>query len=99
MRPCCHPAARPVSRAYEVSVSRDGGIVSWQDEYYILSMAKYEISSGTDRDFNVKIVGNNGARQTMLGFPTREAAEAWILEDQRRSPVEDQPVRAGSLLP
>jgi hypothetical protein len=49
-------------------------------------MATYEISCGTDRGFNVKIVGDDGARQTMLGFPTREAAEAWIVEDQRRSP-------------
>jgi hypothetical protein len=48
-------------------------------------MPAYLISVRTERGFDVKIVGDNGARQTMLGFPTREAAEAWIVEDQRRS--------------
>ena len=51
-------------------------------------MPAYVISVRTERGFDVKIVGDNGARQTMLGFPTREAAEAWILEDQRRSQEE-----------
>jgi len=51
-------------------------------------MAKYEIASETDRGFNVKIVGDDGVRQTMLGFPTREAAEAWIVEDKRQWPAE-----------
>lgn len=48
-------------------------------------MARYVISPGAERGFDIKIVGDNGARQTMLGFVTREAAEAWIVEDQRRS--------------
>ena len=48
-------------------------------------MATYLISPGMERGFDIKIVSDNGARQTMLGFPTREAAEAWIIEDRRRS--------------
>jgi len=53
-------------------------------------MATYEISSQSDRGFDVKIVGDDGVRQTVLGFPTVEHAEAWILEDQRRSHKELQ---------
>ena len=34
-------------------------------------------------------IGDDGARQTMLGFPTREAAETWIVDDKRRSHEED----------
>ncbi len=53
-------------------------------------MSTYVISPRTERGFDIKIVGDDGARQTMLGFPTREAAEAWIMEDQRRSREEVQ---------
>jgi hypothetical protein len=53
-------------------------------------MPAYVISVRTERGFDVKIVGDNGSRQTMLGFPTREAAEAWIVEDQRRSQGEKE---------
>jgi hypothetical protein len=63
-------------------------MVSIQEGRHTLPMATYEISSEIDRGFNVKIVGDDGARQTMLGFPTREAAEAWIVDDRRRSHVE-----------
>ena len=48
-------------------------------------MATYLISPGTERGFDIKIIGDNGARQTMLGFPTRQAAEAWVVEDRQRS--------------
>jgi hypothetical protein len=48
-------------------------------------MATYTISIETNRGFDVKIVGNDGTRQTLLGFPTRQAAEAWIAEDRKRS--------------
>ena len=48
-------------------------------------MARYLIFPETDRGFDIKIVGDNGARQTLLGFPTREAAEMWIAEDRSRS--------------
>jgi hypothetical protein len=64
-------------------------MVSNQYGHHILPMAKYEILSGADLGFNVKIVGDDGARQTMLGFPTREAAETWIVDDKRRSHEED----------
>ena len=43
-----------------------------------------------DRGFSIEIVGDDGTRQTMLGFKTREAAEAWIVEDQRRPHEEVQ---------
>jgi hypothetical protein len=65
-------------------------MVSIQKGRHNLQMATYEISSEIDRGFNVKIVGDDGARQTMLGFPTREAAEAWIVDDRRRSHAEHQ---------
>ena len=48
-------------------------------------MATYLISPGMEHGFDIKIIGDTGARQTMLGFPTREAAELWIAEDRRRS--------------
>jgi hypothetical protein len=60
-------------------------MVSIHEGRHTLPMTTYEISSEVDRGFNVKIVGDDGARQTMLGFPTREAAEAWIVDDRRRS--------------
>ena len=65
-------------------------MVSIREWRHNLPMAKYEISSEIDRGFNVKIVGDDGARQTMLGFPTREAAEAWIVDDRRRSQGQSQ---------
>ncbi len=48
-------------------------------------MATYLISPGAENGFDIKIVGDTGARQTLLGFPTRKAAEAWVAEDRRRS--------------
>lgn len=63
-------------------------MVSIQEGRHTRLMATYEISPEIDRGFNVKIVGDDGARQTMLGFPTREAAEAWIVDDRRRSHAE-----------
>ncbi|HLJ05311.1 MAG TPA: hypothetical protein VKT26_03515 [Acetobacteraceae bacterium] len=48
-------------------------------------MATYLISPGAEHGFDIKIVGDTGARQTLLGFPTRQAAEIWIAEDRRRS--------------
>jgi hypothetical protein len=55
------------------------------------NMATYTISSATERgSFDVVIVGNNGARQTVLGFRTYAAAEAWIAEDARRANEEIQ---------
>ena len=54
-------------------------------------MATYTISPGTERDsFDVAIVGNDGTRQTMLGFKTYAAAEGWVAEDKRRTHEETQ---------
>ncbi len=54
-------------------------------------MATYTISSETERgSFDVAIVGNDGARQTVQGFKTYAAAEAWIAEDERRANDEIQ---------
>lgn len=53
-------------------------------------MSTYTISSENERDsFDVMIVGNDGARQTMLGFETKAAAKEWIVEDERRSNAEE----------
>ena len=48
-------------------------------------MATYTVTpSETHRDgFDVQIVGDDGVRQTMLGFKTKADAEAWIIEDAR----------------
>ena len=54
-------------------------------------MATYTVLFEANRGFDIKIVGNDGARQTLLGFPTREAAEAWIKEDRKKS-GEEAPV-------
>ena len=49
-------------------------------------MATYKILPGTNRgDFDIAIVGSDGSRQTMLGFKTYAAAEAWIAEDEQRT--------------
>jgi hypothetical protein len=54
-------------------------------------MATYTIASETERgSFDVAIVGDDGARQTMLGFKTYAAAETWAAEDERRSNEEVQ---------
>lgn len=55
------------------------------------SMATYTISPGTERgDFDVAVVGNDGSRQTMLGFKTYAAAAAWVVEDEQRANEEIQ---------
>ena len=33
--------------------------------------------------FHIGVAGSNGARQTMLGFTSKEEAEAWIIQDKR----------------
>jgi len=68
-------------------------MVSIREGRHIPAMATYEISPEIDRGFNVKIVGDDGARQTMLGFSSREAAEAWIADDRRRSHEEGHAFR------
>jgi hypothetical protein len=41
------------------------------------------IPAGDGSDFHIGVVGNDGARHTMLGFETLAEAEAWIIEDKR----------------
>ena len=49
-------------------------------------MTKYTIIPKVDQTgFDVAIVGNDGARQTLLGFETHADAEAWIAWDKRPS--------------
>ena len=48
-------------------------------------MVIYTVTYQADESrFDVRIVGSDGVRQTMLGFQTEAAAEAWIAEDQHR---------------
>jgi hypothetical protein len=37
--------------------------------------------------YDVHVVGAQGIRQTMLGFRTEEEAEAWIVTDKDRGPI------------
>jgi hypothetical protein len=42
-------------------------------------MATYTICPRLDgRGYDIRVVGINGSRQTMLGFKTEAEAEAWI---------------------
>lgn len=48
-------------------------------------MASYIIASRGDQSagYEVKVIGETGARHTMLGFDTEADAEAWVVEDRR----------------
>lgn len=52
-------------------------------------MATYTVIPKADQTFHVAIVGNNGARQTLLGFETLADAQAWIVQDRRQSFADD----------
>jgi hypothetical protein len=52
-------------------------------------MATYTLIPDASQTFHVAIVGNDGARQTLLGFETRADAEAWIARDRLHSTAED----------
>jgi hypothetical protein len=52
-------------------------------------MATYTIIPNADRTFHVAIVGNDGARQTILGFEARTDAETWIARDRCISVADD----------
>jgi hypothetical protein len=63
------------------------------------SMTTYNIIPNSDGSgFNIGIAGNDGARQTMLGFESEAEAEAWILQDRRLSqtPVQEMSAAAES---
>ena len=52
--------------------------------YHVPAMATYQIiPSGDGSGFNIGVAGSDGTRQTMLGFTSKEEAEAWIIQDQR----------------
>jgi len=52
-------------------------------------MATYTVIPRTDQTgFDVAVVGNDGARQTLLGFETEVDAQAWIEQDKRQSDAE-----------
>src|ERR1700759_2569155 len=70
---CCHPRRRL-------------SLVVDMTQHHMSKMATYTITSAAERgSFDVAIVGNNGTRQTVLGFRTYAAAEAWIADDERRT--------------
>jgi hypothetical protein len=51
----------------------------------LVDMATYSVTAyGDPVTFSVGIVGDDGARQTMLGFVSQAAAESWIAQDQRK---------------
>ena len=61
-----------------------------------MSLSKYTVRPADDGvGFNVSVVGENGARNTLLGFATEKAAETWITRDRRLNdprPPDTQPV-------
>ena len=47
-------------------------------------MITYTVNASADQTgFHVKIAGSDGNRQTILGFGTERAADAWIANDKR----------------
>jgi hypothetical protein len=51
-------------------------------------MNVYEISKHPGgNNYDVHVIGAQGTRQTMLGFRTEEEAEAWIVTDKERGPI------------
>ncbi|HEY1412364.1 MAG TPA: hypothetical protein VGF36_09490 [Rhodopila sp.] len=62
-------------------------------------MATYTVIPTADRTFRVAIVGDDGARQTLLGFATQAEAEAWITWDRFQSAVEDSRASGNQLTP
>jgi hypothetical protein len=51
-------------------------------------MNVYKISKHPGgNNYDVQVIGAQGTRQTMLGFLTEEEAEAWIVTDQERGPI------------
>jgi hypothetical protein len=54
-----------------------------------LWMATYTLIPNAGQTFHIAIVGNDGARQTLLGFQTEADAEAWIARDRLQSTIDD----------
>jgi hypothetical protein len=51
----------------------------------MIRMATYTVIPKPDQTFHVAIVGNDGARQTLLGFASQTDAQDWIARDQSQS--------------
>jgi hypothetical protein len=58
-------------------------------------MPTYTVIPQADQTFQVAIVGDDGARQTLLGFETQADAEAWIARDRRQSAVDEPQLPSG----
>jgi hypothetical protein len=63
-------------------------------------MATYKIiPKGDQVGFDVEIVGNDGARQTLLGFETQAEAQTWISRDRWVNVADDPWTPAHSWTP
>jgi len=51
-------------------------------------MADYQITPNGD-GYDIRIIGGNGARQTVLGFASQSDAEAWVAQDKRLNDAAD----------
>jgi hypothetical protein len=52
-------------------------------------MSTYAINLRPEQgEYEVRVVGSDGVRHTILGFPTEADAEAWIVADQAREPLQ-----------
>jgi hypothetical protein len=58
-------------------------------------MPTYTVIPQADQTFQVAIIGDDGARQKLLGFETQADAEAWIARDQRQSAVDESQLPSG----
>jgi hypothetical protein len=52
-------------------------------------MAAYTLIPNASQTFHVAIVGNDGVRQTLLGFASEADAEAWIARDRIQNTTDD----------
>jgi hypothetical protein len=52
-------------------------------------MPTYAVIPQADQTFHVAIVGDDGARQTILGFQTEADAAAWIARERLQSTTDD----------
>ena len=70
------------------------------DHHQVGGMTKYNVHPGEDdTGFDISIISDNGARQTVLGFRTVAVADAWIAEDKRLTALANETERPGSDLP
>jgi hypothetical protein len=66
------------------------------ERHHIGGMAKYNIYPGEDSvGFEISVISDNGAKQTMLGFKTFAEADAWVTEDMRLNYPRQRQIGAG----